>query len=63
MILSSKRGPWDVKGLAIVLGVSARSVYRAVQANRIPYFKFGASIKFDPVAVYKWFTNRASIPR
>ena len=40
-----------VSELAILLRVSQRQLYKLAAVNRIPSFKIGASVRFEPAAV------------
>src|ERR1700693_3821247 len=45
-------------GLAAVLGVSRRSIFDMAKAGRIPSFRVGSSVRFDPHLVAKWLRAR-----
>src|SRR4029077_14953999 len=44
--------------LAGVLGVSSRSIYDTAQAGRIPCYRVGTHVRFDPHIVAKWLRAR-----
>lgn len=44
--------------LAAVLGVSRRSIFDLAKAGRIPSFRVGSSVRFDPHRVAKWLRER-----
>jgi excisionase family DNA binding protein len=44
--------------LAAVLGVSRRSIFDMAKAGRIPSFRVGSSVRFDPHLVAKWLRAR-----
>lgn len=50
-ILQEKCRALTVSELAILLRVSQRRLYKLAVVNRIPSFKIGASVRFDPAAV------------
>jgi excisionase family DNA binding protein len=44
----------DVAGLAAMLSVPERHVYRLVAERRIPYIKWGHLLRFDAAEVRRW---------
>jgi excisionase family DNA binding protein len=47
---------FDVAGL---LNISERQVYKLAAENRIPSFKIGGSVRFDPVAFAAWLRQKS----
>jgi excisionase family DNA binding protein len=47
--------------VAEVLGVSVRHVRRLVQERRIPFFKWGHLLRFDPDEIESWL-QRSHVP-
>ena len=45
---------WDVAGLAQRLGVTERFVRRLVAERRVPFYKIGKFIRFDPDRIDAW---------
>jgi excisionase family DNA binding protein len=45
----------DVAGL---LNISERQVYKLAAENRIPSFKIGGSVRFDPAAFAAWLRQK-----
>jgi excisionase family DNA binding protein len=43
-----------VDALALRLGVSERFVRRLVAERRIPFFKIGKFVRFDPAEIDRW---------
>lgn len=43
-----------IDALAARLGVTDRFVRRLVEERRIPYFKIGRLVRFDPAEVERW---------
>ena len=43
-----------VADLAKLLSVSQRQVYKLVQEGKIPHFKVGKSLRFDPDTIAAW---------
>lgn len=52
--LDGKMQALTVADVAKLLNVSERQVYKLVAEHRIPCFKIGGSIRFDPLAVALW---------
>jgi excisionase family DNA binding protein len=42
------------KNLAQLLQVSEVTVYRLAKANKLPSFRIGTAVRFDPSAVARW---------
>ena len=52
---SARRGPLlDTDGVAKTLCVTPRHVRRLVAERRIPFFKVGRFVRFDPVEIDVW---------
>jgi len=44
--------------LAELLAVSEKTIYAHARANRIPSFKVGNAVRFDPKAVAVWLAGK-----
>jgi len=61
--IRAKPTAMNVREVAEVLKISEREIYRLAAANRIPHFRIGSSVRFDPVAVATWVEEQIqSIP-
>ena len=49
--------------IAAMLGVEVRHVRRLVFEQRIPYYKWGHLLRFDPVEVMEWLRQFHQRPR
>lgn len=58
--LDGKRHALVVTDIAELLSISERQVYKLVAAHRIPCFKIGGSIRFDPLAISVWLRQKMS---
>ena len=58
--LDGKRQALVVTDIAELLRISERQVYKLVAAHRIPCFKIGGSIRFDPSAISVWLREKMS---
>lgn len=45
------------KELAVWLAVSRMTIFKHAKAGRIPSFRIGTCVRFDPLAVAKWLRN------
>ncbi len=48
---------WDVAALAHRLGVTERFVRRLVAERRVPFYKIGKFIRFDPDRIDAWLAS------
>lgn len=44
--------------VAALLNISERQVYKLAAENRIPSFKIGGSVRFDPAAFAAWLRQK-----
>jgi excisionase family DNA binding protein len=58
--LDGRRRALVVADIAELLNISERQVYKLVAKHRIPCFKIGGSIRFDPVAISAWLREKMS---
>jgi excisionase family DNA binding protein len=56
--LDGKTRALTVADVAELVNVSERQVYKLVAEHRIPCFKIGGSIRFDPFAVALWLRTK-----
>jgi excisionase family DNA binding protein len=50
-----------VRNVAMIFNISERQVYKMATKHRIPRFKIGGTIRFDPIAMASWLRkNMAS---
>ena len=57
-VIERKPGALTVPEPAQLLGFSRTAVYDMVAAGRIPHFRIGSSIRFDPYTVAQWLRER-----
>lgn len=58
--LDGERHALVVTDIAELLSISERQVYKLVAAHRIPCFKIGGLIRFDPLAISAWLRQKMS---
>lgn len=56
-------GAIDAKALAVLLGVSEISVYRAAKRGLIPCFRIGTCVRFDPCSVARRLFGTVTRPQ
>lgn len=56
--LRSKNKALKVEELADLLGVAIRTIYKEVEDDRIPFFRFRGSTRFDPHQVADWLEGK-----
>ncbi len=57
-LLRERKSAITVPELAGMLSISERQVYKLAATNRIPSFKIGTSVRFDPQAVREWLQEK-----
>ena len=57
--LDGKSRALTVADIAELLNISERQVYKLAAEHRIPCFKIGGSVRFDPLAVAVWLRKMA----
>jgi excisionase family DNA binding protein len=58
--LEGRKHALVVTDIAELLSISERKVYILVAEHRIPCFKIGGSIRFDPLAISVWLRQKMS---
>jgi excisionase family DNA binding protein len=56
--LERRASALTVSDVAELLNISERQVYKLAAQNRIPSFKIGGSVRFDPSAFAAWLRQR-----
>jgi excisionase family DNA binding protein len=56
--LNGRSRALTVTDVATLLNVSERQVYKLAAEHRIPCFKIGGSVRFDPVAIALWLGQK-----
>jgi len=56
--LKQRSGAIRVSELARILTMSRTTVYQMVEAGRIPHYRIGDSIRFDPVRIASWLAEQ-----
>jgi excisionase family DNA binding protein len=60
-VIEGRVAALTVSEVAAILSVSERQVYKLAATNRIPSFKIGASIRFDPADFAEWLRNKMAV--
>jgi excisionase family DNA binding protein len=56
--IAARKTAYKIEELADILNCSRDKLYDMVKGGRIPYFKLGSMIRFDPQEVAKWLEER-----
>ena len=56
--LKQRSGAIRVSELARILTMNLTTVYQMVEEGRIPHYRIGDSIRFDPVRVASWLAEQ-----
>ena len=59
--LRARKGLMSVREVAETLGSHIQTVYSWTDEAKIPYFRVGGRIKFDPTAIADWLDRRAGM--
>ncbi len=54
----SRHSAMKVAELSEILGVDDKHIYRMAAQGRLPSFRVGASLRFDPQEVAKWLRSK-----
>jgi excisionase family DNA binding protein len=52
----------SVSKAAKLLGCDAKTIYRLIYRNSIPYFKVGSMYRLDPALLAAWLREQSVIP-
>jgi excisionase family DNA binding protein len=44
--------------LAGILGVSPKTIFKQAKTHRIPSFRIGSAVRFDPFSVARWLRKQ-----
>lgn len=53
-VVEQRSGLLTVQALIQLTGFKKTAIYDMVAGGRIPYLRFGSSIRFDPIAIADW---------
>jgi excisionase family DNA binding protein len=57
--IAARKTAFKVEELAETLNCSKEKLYDLVKAGRIPYFRLGSMIRFDPKEISKWLKDKS----
>jgi excisionase family DNA binding protein len=55
------KGALTAPTLATFLGMSRTTIYEMAATNRLPYYRIGCMVRFDPVTIAEWLRSQ-SVP-
>lgn len=61
-IISAKTRAMRVSEVASILSISERQIYKLALERRIPCFRIGGSLRFDPVGLANWIRQKMLTP-
>jgi excisionase family DNA binding protein len=56
--IRSRRTAWKADELADVLAMSQKHILKMAQEQRIPSYRLGGAVRFDPGAVANWLEEK-----
>jgi excisionase family DNA binding protein len=57
-MVTTARPAFTVQDIAKILNMEVHAIYRHIRLGTIPYFRVGASIRFDPDKFETWYKNQ-----
>ncbi len=57
--IRSRRKAWTAAELAEIIGLSQKHILKMAKAQRIPSYRLGGSVRFDPSSVANWLEGRS----
>ncbi|WP_089407781.1 helix-turn-helix domain-containing protein [Granulicella rosea] len=54
-----RRSAWTAENLAELLSLSKKHIYRLAKQGRMPSYRVGGAVRFDPQATADWLEDRA----
>ena len=58
-LIRGRRGAWTAEELAELLALSKKHLYRLAKAGRIPSYRIGGAVRFDPTSTADWLEGKA----
>jgi DNA-directed RNA polymerase subunit F len=59
-IIESKRRAWTAEGLAELLEVSTKTIYKEAKSGRLSVIRIGGILRFDPKLTAAWLRSRTA---
>src|ERR1035441_6651299 len=53
------KGALTAPALATLLGMSRTTIYEMAATNRLPYYRIGCMVRFDPVTIAEWLRSQS----
>jgi excisionase family DNA binding protein len=58
--IRGRRSAWTADTLAELLGMSAKSIYKMANEGRIPSYRIGGAVRFDPQITADWLETKST---
>ena len=57
--IRSRRSFWTADELGTLFAMSSKTIYKMAATGRIPSFRIGGTVRFDPSAMAEWLEARS----
>jgi len=58
--IEARKSAWTVDGLALLLEISPKTLYKMAKSERIPAIRIDGIIRFDPALTAEWLRARTT---
>jgi hypothetical protein len=58
--IEARKTAWTAEGLALLLEISPKTLYKMAKSERIPAIRIDGMIRFDPVLTAEWLRARTT---
>ena len=58
-VIRSRRSAWTAEELAELLTLSKKHIYRLAKVGRMPSYRIGGAVRFDPNGTADWLEGKA----
>ncbi len=59
-IIRKRRKAWTAEELSELLSISAKTIYAMTKKDRMPSFRIGSLVRFDPALTAAWLEGEQS---
>ena len=59
-VIRGRRKAWTAEELSDLLSISTKTIYAMVKKNRMPSFRIGSLVRFDPALTAAWMESKPS---
>jgi excisionase family DNA binding protein len=58
--IRERRAAWTAEELGVLLNLSRKHIYKLAKTGRMPSYRLGGAIRFDPQATADWLEKKAT---